>query len=92
MPECKPGPPNDSKESVCEAMIEMMLFLVGYVLGCAVSSANSFFRKPDRILRWDSNVFAWRPVQDTAAIGKEETVLFAFEVRKKEEESDNEKR
>ena len=67
-------------------MIENILFFcLGYIL-CALRVQNTFnLKKPDKVLKWDPDVFGWRPVPDGTSIDPDETVLFAFEMTKSDD-------
>lgn len=64
-------------------MPDVLIFALGYFLGSFVRSLRSpNLDKPDKILKWDSGSFGWRPVPDGSTLKKDETVLFAFEMKK----------
>lgn len=63
--------------------MEMILFFaIGYFFGALRSFGAADLRNPDRILRWDPDVFGWRPVPPGTKVDESETVLFAFEMKK----------
>tara|TARA_Y100001972_G_C7442464_1_gene227002 strand:+ start:180 stop:380 length:201 start_codon:yes stop_codon:yes gene_type:complete len=63
-------------------MSEVFLFAIGYFLGTSIGSMKSHLKNPDRVLRWDPNVFAWRPMLEGTTVGEDEVVLFAYEMKK----------
>lgn len=63
-------------------MSEILYLIFGYFLGVVVSSMKSNLKNPDRVLKWDPNVFAWRPMPEGTSVGEDEVVLFAYEMKK----------
>ena len=63
--------------------MEMILFFaIGYFIGSLRSLGSADLRNPDRILKWDPDIFGWRPVPPGISVDENETVLFAFEMKK----------
>lgn len=62
-------------------MSEILFLSIGYFLGAALSSGANF-KNPDRILKWDADIFAWRPISPGSDVNADETILFAFEMKK----------
>jgi hypothetical protein len=61
---------------------EVIYFSLGFFFSSFFRPTGDYLKKPDRILRWDSSVFAWRPVLHGSAVNEDETVLFAYEMKK----------
>ena len=60
----------------------ILLFGLGYIVGSLRSFGKADLNSPDRILKWDSDVFAWRPVPPGVKVSENEKVLFAFEMKR----------
>ncbi len=63
-------------------MEAIVFFSLGYFFASLLRPAGSYLKNPDRILKWDSSVFAWRPVLQSATVDEDETILFAYEMKK----------
>ena len=64
-------------------MIEAMTFFcLGYAVSFFINRNSPNFKKPDRILKWDDSIFAWRPLVDGSFVKKDEVILFAYEMKK----------
>lgn len=66
--------------------------VIFFSLGYFFSSLLSRPRRPDRVLKWDDSVFAWRPVLYGMPLNENETVLFAYEVKKSDMKVQDEER
>ena len=62
--------------------MELIFLALGYFLGTTISSNKPNLQNPDRILKWDPNVFAWRPLANRENLSPDETILFAYEMKK----------
>lgn len=63
-------------------MEAMIFFTLGYFVSALLSPGKPDLKNPDRILRWDETLFAWRPVPPGASVNRNETILFAYEMKK----------
>ena len=65
-------------------MEAILFFALGYFTAAVLRSSGVDLNKPDRILRWDPDTFGWRPIAEGTRVNKDETVLFAYEMTKSE--------
>ena len=68
-------------------MEAIIFFALGYFTSAALRSSKADLKKPDRILRWDADIFAWRPISPGTEVKDSETVLFAYEMTKTQEQA-----
>ena len=73
-------------------MEAVIFFALGYFVSALISPGSPDLKNPDRILRWDERIFAWRPLPPGTPINEKETVLFAYEMNKTPDSGNNEKR
>ena len=65
-------------------MTEAVFILLGYLICSIINSSKPDLKNPDRILKWDPDVFAWRPMPEGSLLDKDEVILFAYEMKKNE--------
>ncbi len=55
--------------------------MAGYIMGRIASTSTTVERKPDKILAWDSDVLAYRPVPANARVQKGVSYLLCYEAK-----------
>tara|TARA_B100000131_G_C17964225_1_gene551694 strand:+ start:146 stop:355 length:210 start_codon:yes stop_codon:yes gene_type:complete len=68
----------------------MELVLIGFIAGCIVTKlvmpTKTGIPHPDTILKWDPTIFGYRPIVHMSEIEDAQKLLFAFEMKKKQNE------
>ena len=63
-------------------MAEFMIgVFVGYVMGKAVGSTSNMLRKPEKVLKWDSQSLGYRPVPPNSKNYDLEGCIICYEVK-----------
>ena len=69
-------------------MEAVIFFALGYFTRALIAPSGPDLKNPDRILRWDETIFAWRPVLPGSSVSRDETILFAYEVKRDTDRDD----